>query len=59
LNCTVTPLGWPLALSVTAELNPPPTLVLTAKEPLLPAATEMEAGDGDRAKDGTAAGADG
>ena len=55
----MTPLGWPVALSVTAELNPPPTVVLTAKEPLLPAATEMEAGDGDRVKDGTIAGADG
>jgi hypothetical protein len=42
LNDTVTPLGCPDALSVTAELNPPEAVVVTVELPVLPAFTDTE-----------------
>jgi len=55
LNPTVTPVGWPLALSAIAELKPPETAVVTVEVPLLPAATETEVGEAARVKAGTGA----
>ncbi len=52
LNPTVTPVGWPLAVSVIAELSPPETTVLTVELPVPPCATETEAGETDRLKSG-------
>lgn len=49
---TVTPEGWPVAVSVTDELNPLDGLTVMVELPLLPAATESEAGEADTAKDG-------
>ena len=45
LNAAVTPDGWPLAESDTAELKPPETVVEIVLDPLLPAATERLVGD--------------
>jgi hypothetical protein len=45
LKLTVTPLGCPLADKLTAESNPPLTVVLTVDDPLLPCTTDTEPGD--------------
>jgi hypothetical protein len=45
LKLTVTPVGAPDAVRVTAELNPPETPVVIVEVPLLPAATEMLVGE--------------
>lgn len=45
LKLTVTPLGAPLAVRATAELNPPETEVVMVELPLLPAATLSDVGD--------------
>jgi len=50
LKVTVTPVGWPAADRVTAELKPPETAVVTVDVPLLPCATETEVGEADMVK---------
>jgi hypothetical protein len=50
LKLTVTPAGWPVADKATAELNPPETVTVRVAEPLLPCATEAEAGEGEMMK---------
>jgi hypothetical protein len=52
LKATVTPEGWPLAASETAELKPPVTALVIVEVPELPCTTETEAGDADRLKPG-------
>lgn len=47
LNAAVTPVGNPLAVSVTAESKPPETVLVIVELPVLPAATETEAGEAD------------
>lgn len=49
---TVTPEGWPVADSVTDELNPFDGLTVMVDCPLLPAATLRDEGEGDNVKDG-------
>jgi len=44
LKLTVTPVGWPVADKVMAELKPPVTALLIVEPPELPCATETEAG---------------
>jgi len=46
LKPTVTPAGWPLAVSATADSNPPLTVVVMVEVPLLPCTTETEEGEG-------------
>ena len=53
---TVTPVGWPVADKATAELNPPEMATVTVDEPLLPSATDSEAGDAEMVKLGVTAG---
>ena len=50
LKLTVTPDGWPLALSEIAELNPPVTELVMVEVPALPCTTETELGEADRLK---------
>lgn len=45
LKPTVTPVGAPLAVSATAESNPPETAVVMVEVPLLPTTTETDVGD--------------
>ncbi len=45
LKLTVTPVGAPLELNATAELNPPETEVVTVDDPLFPATTETDVGE--------------
>lgn len=45
LKLTVTPEGCPVAVSATAESNPPDTAVVIVEVPLLPTTTETEVGD--------------
>src|SRR5580658_436996 len=45
LKPTLTPVGWPLALNVTGESNPPVALTVTTLVPTLPCATETAAGE--------------
>lgn len=52
LNPTVTPVGWPVAVSATAELNPSVTALVIVEVPLLPCATETEVGEAERLKPG-------
>lgn len=52
LKLTVTPEGAPDAERDTAELNPPETAVVMVEVPLLPGATEMDAGDAESVKAG-------
>lgn len=52
LKLTVTPAGAPDAVRATAELNPPETVVVMVEVPLLPAATETEAGEAEMVKAG-------
>lgn len=49
---TVTPLGAPDAVSATAELKPFATVEVMVDDPLLPAATEIAAGEADSVNDG-------
>jgi hypothetical protein len=44
LKLTVTPVGWPVADKVMAELKPPVAALLIVEPPELPCATETEAG---------------
>ena len=46
LKPTVTPVGWPVADSAIAELNPPEPAVVIVDVPLDPWATESEVGEG-------------
>lgn len=55
LKLTVTPLGWPLAVSAIAESNPPETVVVIPEVPLLPAVTETDVGDAESVNAGVAA----
>ena len=45
LKLTVTPVGWPLAVSAIAELKPPETAVVMVEVPLLPRTTETAVGE--------------
>ena len=54
LKVAVTPVGWPLAVKATAELNPPETVVVIVEEPLLPWVTETEVGEAESVKAGVA-----
>jgi hypothetical protein len=50
LKATVTPVGWPLADKVTAELNPPVVVLVMVEVPALPCATETVFGEAERLK---------
>lgn len=50
LKPIVTPEGCPAADRVTAELNPPLTVLVIVALPALPCAIETDAGDADRVK---------
>lgn len=52
LKPTVTPVGWPVADNVMAELKPSVTVLVMVEVPELPCATETEAGEADRVKPG-------
>jgi hypothetical protein len=52
LKLTVTPAGWPLAVSEIVELNPPVTALVIVDFPELPCTTETEPGDADRLNPG-------
>ena len=52
LKLTVTPVGWPVADKVMAELKPPVTVLLMVEFPELPCATGTEAGEPERLKPG-------
>lgn len=52
LKPTVTPVGWPLADKVTAELKPPVTVLVMVEVPWLPCTTETEVGEAERLKPG-------
>lgn len=52
LKLTVTPVGAPDAVRATAELNPLETVLVMVEVPVLPAATESDAGEAERLKDG-------
>jgi hypothetical protein len=54
LKLTVTPVGWPEADKVMAELKPPLTVVVIVDCPELPCATETEPGDAEMLKLGAA-----
>jgi len=49
---TVTPVGWPVADRVIAELKPPETAVVIVEVPLLPCTTETEVGEAEMVKFG-------
>lgn len=55
LKPTVTPVGWPLALKVTAESNPPVAVLVMVDVPELPCTTETEVGEAERVKPTTGA----
>ena len=48
LNPTVTPDGWPDADRVTAELNPPLTVLVIVELPEFPCRIDTDEGDADR-----------
>jgi hypothetical protein len=52
LKLTVTPLGAPDAVRVTAELNPPEIAVVMVEVPLPPWVTERDAGEAEMVKGG-------
>ena len=52
MKATVTPEALPDAVRVTAESNPPVTVLVMVDDPLLPAATEREVGEAERLNDG-------
>jgi len=47
LNPTVTPEGWPVAASDTAELNPPLTVLVMVELPWFPCSTVTDEGEAD------------
>jgi len=55
LKVGVTPLGSPEADKVTAESNPPKTLLVIVDVPLLPCTTDTELGEAEMVKPGAAA----
>jgi hypothetical protein len=48
LKLTVTPVGWPVAVKVTGELNPPVTVLVIVEFPELPCTTVTEGGEAER-----------
>lgn len=48
LKPTVTPVGWPLADKVTAESNPPVTVLVMVEVPEAPCTIETELGEAER-----------
>src|ERR1700691_1715661 len=54
LKPTVTPVGWPEAVKVTAKSKPPVTVLVMVEVPELPCTTETEVGEADRLKPGVA-----
>ena len=52
LNATVTPVGWPVAVRATAELNPFKAPVVMVEDPLLPCTTETAPGEAEMLKAG-------
>ena len=52
LKVMITPVGAPEAVSETAELKPPETVVVTVDVPVLPAVTLTEVGEAARVKSG-------
>jgi len=54
LNPIVTPLGCPLALSVTAESNPPVTVLVMVVFPALPCWIDTDDGEADKLNPGCA-----
>src|ERR1700691_2168671 len=52
---TVTPVGWPEAVKVTAESKPPVAVLVMVDEPELPCTTETEVGEAERVKPTTGA----
>lgn len=50
LKPTVTPLGCPVAVKLTAELNPPLTVLVIVELPAWPCTTVTEVGDAERLK---------
>jgi hypothetical protein len=50
LKVTVTPVGWPVADKVTAELKPPVVVLVIVELPDLPCFTETEVGLAERLK---------
>ena len=55
LKVTVTPVGWPLALSAIAELKPPETAVVMVEVPLPPCTTDTEVGEAESVNAGVPA----
>jgi hypothetical protein len=54
LKPTVTPVGWPVAVSATAALKPPETVVEAVADPELPCWIVEELGETEIAKSGLA-----
>jgi hypothetical protein len=54
LKLTVTPVGWPDAVRLMAELKPPVTLLVMVEVPALPCTTETEVGEAERLNPGAA-----
>ena len=54
MKLTVTPLGWPVADNVMAELKPFKAVVVIVDMPELPCATETEDGEAPMLKSGVA-----
>ena len=50
VKVTVTPVGWPVADSVTGELNPPVTVLVMVEVPEPPRGTDTVVGDAERLK---------
>ena len=50
LKATVTPFGWPVAVKVIAESNPPVTALVMVDVPELACATVTEPGEAERLK---------
>src|ERR1700690_1109554 len=59
LKLTVIPTGSPLAVRETEKSNPPAAEIATVELLLAPRTMDTEAGEADRANDGTGAGAEG
>jgi hypothetical protein len=52
LKPTVTPVGSPLAVKVTAESKPPDTVLVMVEVPELPCTTDTEPGEADKLNPG-------